>query len=177
MRAFVRFLTTLLGLLFLAAGLLLVVEVVRAAVSTGADPLLVARATLRDELAGVSWRDTLVRTGAAVTAVLGLLLILVAARAGRGEIRLHNPAPGVVVVTRPRSLARLVGHRVREQDGVARASVVAHRKAVRVNAVGQFTDVGDLEPRLRETARTATEELPLVTPPKVSVAVKPAKQR
>ncbi|ASU79483.1 hypothetical protein CDG81_15715 [Actinopolyspora erythraea] len=177
MRVFVRVLTALLGLLALAAGLLLVVEAVRAAAFPGADPLPVDRATLREGLAGISWRDTAVRTGAAVTAVIGLLLILVAARAGRGYIRLHDPAPEVVVVTRPRALARMVGHLVREQDGVARASVVARRKAVRVNAVSEFTEVGDLEPRLRETARAATEELPLVTTPKVSVAVKPARKR
>ncbi|PRW65082.1 DUF6286 domain-containing protein [Actinopolyspora mortivallis] len=176
MRLVIRLLTVLLGLVLLAAGALLLTEIVLLTMFPDVTTPLPDTSSLEDELSAVSWRSTVVRTGAAVTAVLGLVLLWFSLRAGRGEIRLHDPAEGVTVVTRPRSLARVVGHRVRAEQGVAKATVVARRGAVRVTAVGDGEESEDLEHRLRETARTAVDELPLVSAPKVSVTVRPAKR-
>ena len=92
-------------------------------------------------------------------------------------VRLLDPAPEVTVTTDPRSLARLVGHRVRAEDGVAGAVVTAHRKRVRVKVTGRFRAVGDLRDRARETASAAVGGLPLQRGPRVSVSVSPAKER
>ncbi|NYH76824.1 hypothetical protein FHR84_000138 [Actinopolyspora biskrensis] len=177
MRPFVRFLTVLLGLLLLAAGVVLLIELVWTASPPLEGTFLLERPPLEAELRTLSWNAPAVRTGAAVTAVLGVLLLLFGLRAGRGDIRLHDPAEGVAVVTGPRSLARVVGHKMREQEGVAKATVVARRKAVRVTAVSEFTEVGDLERRLADTARATIDDLPLVTTPRVSVTVRPTKRR
>ncbi|WP_017976109.1 DUF6286 domain-containing protein [Actinopolyspora halophila] len=177
MRPFVRFLTVLLGLLLLAAGVLLLVELVWKVTPPLEGTFLLEWTALETELRTLSWNTPVVRTGAAVAVVLGVLLLLFGLRAGRGDIRLHDPAEGVAVVTEPRSLARLVGRKMREQEGVAKATVVARRKAVRVTAVSELTEVGDLERKLTDTARATIDDLPLVTTPRVSVTVRPAKRR
>ncbi len=177
MRAVVRLITSLAGLAALAAGVLLIVEIIGAWTRRGSGGVLVPWSAARPALDGLSWQDLPVRLVAAGLLLLGLVLLLAALRAGRKEIRLLDPAPEVTVTTDPRSLARLVGHQVRAQDGVAGASVTADRRRVRVRATGKFRVVGDLRDRLSQTTAGTVGELPLQRAPKVSVSVSPAKER
>lgn len=177
MRAVVRVITALLGLVFAAAGVLLVVEVAWAALRPGDDFLVVDWPGVRDGLRTLSWNDTPVRITAAVVVVVGLLLVIAGMRAGHRDVRLHDPAPQVTVTTPLSSMARLVGHRAREQDGVGSASVTAGRKRVRVRVHSEFVEVGDLEDRVAEASREALRGLPTPATPTVSVSVRPAKER
>lgn len=177
MRAVVRLITAVAGLIALAAGVLLVVEAIGAWARPGAGGLLVPWSSAGSAMRGLSWQDLATRLAAAVAVLLGLILLLAASRAGRSEVRLLDPAPEVTVTTDPRSLARLVGHRVRAEDGVATASVTADRRRVKVKAHSRFRTLGDLRDRVSKTAASAVGDLPLQRRPRVSVSVSPAKER
>ncbi|MFR9729303.1 DUF6286 domain-containing protein [Saccharopolyspora sp. MS10] len=177
MRALVRVITAVAGLAALLAGVLLVVEVVGAWVRPEAGGVLIPWSSAGPSALAVTWQDVPVRLGAAIAAAVGLVLLLAASRAGRREVRLLDPAPEVTVTTDPRSLARLVGHQVRAEDGVATASVTADRRRVKVKARGRFRQVGDLRDRVSTTVSAAIGELPMRRRPRVSVSVSPAKER
>ncbi|MDR7303192.1 DUF6286 domain-containing protein [Haloactinomyces albus] len=177
MRALVRLITTLLGLALAAAGALLVLELAWAWLRPGPDYLLVPWPSIRTALRQLAWNDVPVRSTAAIVALVGIILLVLAGKAGRNDIRLHDPAPEVTVTTTPGSLARVVGHQVREQDGVATASVTATRGRIRVRATSEHTQAGELHDRLTELAEESVRNLPLRTTPKISVTVRPAKER
>ncbi len=161
-----RVLSPLLGLALAAAGALLVVAVVRQWSGHGWP----ARTDW-------SWVDRPVLVTGACLAVGGLFLLVVASRAGVSQLPLDDPADGVRVVTTPTSLARVVGHRVRAEDGVLDASVTASRRKVRVRATSRLRDEASLRPRLLEVAEAAVAELPMPVRPKVSVIVISPKDR
>lgn len=177
MRVVLRLITALLGMGVAAAGALLVVEVIGAWSRPDLGGIVVPWPDFKSTLDGMAWEDVPVRATAVITSIAGLLLLFVALRAGRTEIRLHDPAPEVTVTTDPRSLARLVGHQVRAQDGVSTASVTAKRTRVRVKAVGRFRQLDDLPARVRKTVEDAVGDLPIGKRPKVSVSVSPPKER
>lgn len=177
MRFLVRLITTLLGLAVAAAGALLAVEAAGALVRPDRGGLLVPWSRVHDALSAVSWDDAPVLLTAGGLVLAGLLLLLVATASGRREVRLHDPAPEVTVTTAPRSLARLVGHQVRAQDGVATASVTASATRVRVRASSLFREAEDLRERLTETAEHAVHDLPLRSTPTVLVQVSTPKER
>lgn len=133
MRVLLRILAPLLGLAVAAAGALLAVEVALAWLRPTAGPLLPWPAW-RAALEEATWRDAVVPAVGTGVAVLGLALLAVALRAGRGDVPLTGPAPEVTVTATPRALARLVGTRVRAADDVAAATVTASRRRVRVRA-------------------------------------------
>lgn len=140
-------------------------------------PLFLPWPQWRDTLANLSWNSGGVRVLAAVTAVAGLLLVLVAIAARGREVRLHDPAPEVSVSTSPRSLARLVGHRVRAEDNVDSATVTASARKIRVRAVSRMETEGELRPRLAAAVSELLGELPLASPPTVTVVVDSPKDR
>ncbi|WP_460956041.1 DUF6286 domain-containing protein [Parasphingorhabdus pacifica] len=178
MRIVLRLITALLGLATATLGALLLTEVFWWWWSRpDSGGVVVSLRTVLSGLRGVSWGDVPVRVTAAGAVVVGLLLLLLAARSGRTEIRLHDPAPEVTVTTDPRSLARLVGHQVRAQDGVSAASVTARRTRVRVRVTSRFSELGDLHARVRRSVDDAIGELPMSRQPKVSVSVSPPKER
>ena len=177
MRFVVRLLTSLAGLVAAAAGALLIVEVAGAWARPGSGGVLVPWSAARPVLARLTWQEPPVLGIAAGCALIGLVLLVISLLAGRRVVRLLDPAPEVTVTTDPRSLARLVGRRVRAEDGVAGAVVTAHRKRVRVKVTGRFRAVGDLRDRAAATASAAVGGLPLQRSPRVSVSVSPAKER
>ena len=177
MRALVRLAAALAGLVVAAVGGLLVVEVVAGWLAPGATGVLQPWLQVRSALGGLSWSGTPVLVTAAVVALVGLLLVVLSSAAGRKEIRLEEPAPMVTVTTDPTSVARLVGHRVQEDEAVSSASVTATRAKLRVRALGRYTQIGDSRSRLVEAARGTVAELPLQRAPRVSVSVSPAKEK
>lgn len=177
MRVLVRILSCLLGLAVAAAGALLAVEVAWAWIYPQSGPLLVPWPQWRDRLGELTWGDGSVRLVAALVAVAGLLLLLFAATARRREVRLRDPTPEVTMSTTPRSLARLVGHRVRGAEGVSGASVTASARAVRVRASSRVQSERELRPRVLEVATEVVDALPLPRTPKVTVVVDSPKDR
>ena len=177
MRLFVRLITAVAGILIAAVGALLAIESAWSLIRPDSRGLILGPATVRDALSGFSWSDVPVRIGACALIVLGLVLLIAAMSAGHKQIRLHDPDPEVTVTTDRRSLARLVGHQVRDQDGVAGATVTAGAKRIRVKATSRFQDSGGLRGQLTETAEHTVGELPMPRSPKVQVSVAPPKER
>jgi hypothetical protein len=177
MRLLTRLVAALLGLVLAAAGVLLAVECGWALTRPSDDGLIIAPGTIVSSLGAITWQATPVRLIAGGLVVLGLVLLILTIRSGNKDVRLHDPAPEVTVTTDSRSLARLVGHQIREQDGVAGATVTAGGKRVKVRATPRYAESGDLRGRLTETAEHAVHDLPLRSSPKVLVAVGNPKER
>jgi hypothetical protein len=176
-RVFVRIVAALLALALAAAGTLLALEVGWLWLRPTEGPLLVPWPDWRDRLAEVSWESTPVQVTAWITAVAGLGLLVAALAARRREVVLADPAPGVSVRTSPRSLARIVGTRVRAEDGVRAASVTATRAKVRVRATSRLVGEEQLRPRLTGVVGDLLADLPLVRAPRVSVVVDSPRDR
>ncbi|MDQ3403440.1 MAG: alkaline shock response membrane anchor protein AmaP [Actinomycetota bacterium] len=177
MRVFVRILSLLLGIALAAAGVLLALEVAWAWAQPGSGSLLVPWNDWRARLADLNWESTSVRIVAAITAAVGLILLLMAFSARTRDISLRDPGPGITVRTSPRSLARIVGSRVRAEDNVSAASVTATAKHVRVRATSRLATEAQLRPRLLDVVRETLDDLPLARAPKVTVVVDSPKDR
>lgn len=177
MRVFVRIMAALLALALAAAGTLLALEVGWLWLRPTEGPLLVPWPDWRARLAEVTWQSTPVQVTAWITAVAGLGLLVAALAARRREVALLDPAPGVTVRTSPRSLARIVGTRVRAQDNVSTASVTATRSKVKVRASSRLAAEAQLRPRLAGVVGELLSDLPLARTPRVSVVVDSPKDR
>lgn len=177
MRLLIRLLTALLGLIFAVGGAWLTVECAWAMIRPESGGLIIAPGAVVTALNDITWQAAPVRLAAGGLALLGLVLVVLTTRAGDKDVRLHDPAPEVTVTTDSRSLARLVGHQVRDQDGVAGAAVTAGGKRVKVKATPRYAESGDLRGRLTETAERAVQDLPLRSTPKVLVSVGNPKER
>lgn len=175
MRFLVRLLSVLCGLAVAAAGSALLIGVTWTWLLPGDSSLRPILDRLRSVVAERAWSSTPVLLTAALALAVGLLLLVVAVSAGRKDITLHSPAPGVTVTTSPRSLARLVGHRVRAADGVSTAVVTASTKAVRIKAGTRLTSASSLQPALHELATGTVGDLPMDRTPRVSVTVNSAR--
>lgn len=176
MRVLVRLIITLVSLAAAALGALLVIEVIWALLRPDDPGLLIPWSSLRASLSVTAWNETPVFVTAGLVTLAGLLLLVLTFRAGHKEIRLHDAAPEVTVTTDRRSLARVVGHRVREQDGIASADVVAGQNKVRVRATSAYSTVDDLPDRISEVVRDSVDELPLQSSIQISVTVSAPKE-
>lgn len=177
MRVVVRLLSALLGVLIAAAGGLLAAETAWHWFRPQDAPLLLPWLAWRDWLAVLTWAAPEVRLAAAGIALAGLLILLVALLARPRTIRFDDPTTAVNVSTTPRSLARLVDHRVRQQENVDSASVRATARKVRIRARSRFATEAELRPRILESITNLLDDLPLSKRPKVSVAVRSTRKR
>lgn len=177
MRLFVRLLTCLFGLALTVAGALLALEVGWAAFRPRSAPLLVPWPEWSAGLRELAWADLTVQLVAGGAVLVGLLLLVFAALARRREVRMQAPKAEISVTTTPRSLARLVGIRVRGTDGVTGASVTASARSIRVRASSRLQTEHELRPRVRQAAGEVVESLPLPRKPKLSVIVNSPKDR
>ncbi|MGX7826738.1 DUF6286 domain-containing protein [Actinokineospora sp. 24-640] len=177
MRVFVRIVAVLLALALAAVGALLALEVGWLWLRPTDAPLLVPWPDWRDRLAELDWRSPPVQLTAGITALAGLALFAAALSSRRREVPLRDPAPGVTVRTSPRSLARIVGTRVRAEDTVSGASVTATARKVRVRATSGLEPEAQLRPRLTEVVGDLLADLPLTRMPRVSVVVDSPRDR
>lgn len=178
MRLLLRLLSPLLGLAVATVGALLAVEAGWLLIQPGSSSLLVPWPDWRDRLLGYAWSHPVVLAIGGLLVILGLLLLVIAIGARRRDVWLTSPADGVTVVTSPRSLARLVGHRVRTEDGVRSASVTASARRIRIRArTSGLTTSAQLRPTLTAQVRDLIASLPLARTPRVRVAVKPRRDR
>lgn len=177
MRALLRLLSPLLALALAVAGALTALEAGWALVRPDSAPLLVRWTDWRDRIATYSWSDGPVLVIGAALVLLGLLLLWLAGSARRHDVRLADPADDVTVVTSPRSLARLVGHRVRAEDGVRSASVTARARKVRVRVTSATSTEAQLRPTLTSVVEDLVGALPLERTPRVQVVVDSPKDR
>ncbi|MGH3673027.1 MAG: DUF6286 domain-containing protein [Pseudonocardiaceae bacterium] len=170
MRIVLRVLSPLLGLAVAALGVIIALEVIWAWVRPTAAPLVLPWPSWQANLQELTWPAAPVRLIAAGLIVAGLALLLLAMSSGRREVWLINPAPEIAVYTSPQSLARLVGHRVRELDHVASASVTATPRRVSVRAASRQPSEA-AGTHIAETVRALLADVPLAQTPQVSVKV------
>jgi hypothetical protein len=171
-RAVLRVLAPLLGIVLATVGVLVVIEVVAAWVLPGDEGgLLVPWPDWGNTLAGLSWSDDVVRGVAIGVGVVGLLVLLVGLTARRADVRLEAPSADMTVTTSPRVLARLVGARVRASDDVLSASVTASARRVAVTARAWNDAPEELRETILERVRELLAELPLRRTPRVAVSV------
>jgi uncharacterized protein DUF6286 len=168
MRILLRMLSPLLGLAVAALGTFVALEVIWSWVRGADGHLVVPWRAWQVTLQGWTWTSTPVRLIAAGLIVVGLLLLVLALRSGRREVRLINPAPEITVTTSPQSLARLVGHQVRELDHVASASVTATPRKVSVRAASQ-QPIDAARAGITDAVQTLLSNLPLARTPQVRV--------
>jgi hypothetical protein len=177
MRQLLRVLVPLLGLVSAAAGGVLLIEVGWAMIRPNRGPLLVPWPDWLHRAGELTWVDGGTRLTAWVLVGAGVVLMLVALLASRHDIVLQDPVPDVTVTTSPRSLARIVGQRVRSADGVRSASVTASARSVRVRATSRLLDEQRLRPALIDEVSALVSTLPLVRTPHVHVVVHSPKDR
>ena len=177
MRVLLRLLSPLLGLALAATGALTTLEAGWALARPDSGPLVVPWTGWRDRIAAYSWSDPPVLIIGVVLVLLALLLLWLAGSARRHDVRLTDPTDDVSVVTSPRSLARLVGHRVRSEDGVRSASVTARSRKVRVRATSVLSTEAQLRPVLTSVVTDLLGALPLERKPRVQVVVDSPKDR
>jgi len=176
MRLLIRMLALALGLAITMTGAVVLAGVgwAMAQPTRGALPPWPRWLARAEELA---WTANTIRVTACVLVAAGLAMLLLAALAGRHDVYLQDPAPDVTVTTSPRSLARIVGQRVRGTDGVRSASVTASARSVRVRATSRLLDERRLRPVLIEQVNELVNELPLARVPHVHVVVHSAKDK
>lgn len=175
MRGLLRFLAPLLGIVLAVVGVLVVIEVVTAWVRPDADGgVLLPWPEWGSLLRELSWDENPVPAVAITVGVIGLLLVVVALTARRVDVYFADRDAGwsdMTVTTSPRTLARLVGTRVRAFDDVYSAAVTASRRRVAVSA----TVGNDAPPQIRQTivgrVGEVLDELPLRRRPRVAVTV------
>lgn len=176
MRVLLRMVAPLIGVGLSAVGVLLVIEVVAAWVSTAAATgLVVPWPRWRAELEHTSWDHGLVTASALGVALLGLLLLLVGLLARRSDIHLTAPGSEIAVTTSPRVLARFVGRRVRATEDVASAVVTASARRISVSAQSWGDDEKVVRAAVGHGVDALLDELPLRRRPRVSVSVQQRK--
>ncbi|MGW3207500.1 DUF6286 domain-containing protein [Streptomyces sp. NPDC001135] len=155
-------------LLLAGAGLLLYdIAAVRAH-----HPAMRWRRALARQLAERPLDDTWVLTGAAVAAVLGLWLIVLAVTPGlRGLLPMRRPHPDVRAALRRDAAALLLRDRAMDVSGVRAARVRVGRRRADVRAVSHFRDLDDVRADLVTVLTDAVRGLGLTRPLTLSVQV------
>ncbi|GAA2214936.1 hypothetical protein GCM10009850_104030 [Nonomuraea monospora] len=119
------------------------------------------------------WSDPRVLLGAAVAALLGLLLLAIALVPGRPRmVPVRSGDPDLIIGLRPRSVARALAHAAEQVPGVrsARATLRGRTVAVTPTTCGRGVDGFGQDVRGAVLSRLAA--LDLVEPYRVSVNIK-----
>ncbi|MGP3988142.1 DUF6286 domain-containing protein [Streptomyces sp. 3N207] len=161
-------------LLFAGVGILLYdVASVRAG-----RPGMVWRRTLTDELAGRRLDDPYMLAGAAVVAVLGLWLLVLALTPGKRSLLTMRPDVPHVRAGLERSAAALVlRDRAMEISGVQSVRVTVTRRKVRARAAAHFRDLDEVRSDLDGALREGIGQLGLASRPDLSLHVRRTAKR
>ncbi|MEU7698478.1 DUF6286 domain-containing protein, partial [Streptomyces sp. NPDC039028] len=159
--------------------------VLAALVLGGAGLLLYDVAAVRADRQAMAWRreladglatrpldDTWVVVGAAVAAVLGVWLLVLAATPGLREILPMRREHADVRAGLDREAAALaLRDRAMEVSGVQSVRVRVRRSKAAVKAVSHFRDLDEVRADVESALATGVEELGLARPPAVTVRV------
>jgi hypothetical protein len=145
-----RVVSALLALTVLIGALLMVVEIVAAAL--GRDPALVFYPEWTSWLRTHSWNDWRVNAVLGGLVVLGLLLLLLAFRRGKpASLPLRSRSEGVDFTASRRSVEKSLAAAAARTRGIDGASASVSRRTARVDAV----TVAGSEPGIREEVESA----------------------
>jgi hypothetical protein len=171
MRAFLRLLSVVLAAAIAVAGVLIVIEVIAAAV--GADPVIVKWHGLVDDLARNQWKTAPARVTAIVLIVVGLVLLFFALRRGKpSTVALTTGATDVDMTTTRRSLQRFLASSATEVDGITDAKSRVKRRTVVIRAVaGSGVERDDARSRLTDHLQQRLDALSLSDQRRLKVKV------
>jgi hypothetical protein len=180
MRAFNRVLCALLAGLFLAAGVIAVIEIISAHTNNGSvvvDWPRFARALERN-----TWSDAGPKVAAVILIVVGVILVLLGLRRGQpAALELAGDGSGIEAATTRKSLQRLLRTVASESEGITGAKVRVKRRKVRVLASSSLEQGSDDLPRiendLRDRLEKTVEAMNLAQPMMVRVGVQASAPR
>ncbi|MFD7370239.1 DUF6286 domain-containing protein [Streptomyces mirabilis] len=136
-------------------------------------PAAAWRRHLADELATRPLDDVWVLTGAAVAAVLGIWLIVLALTPGlRHWLPLRSPAPGLRASLDRDGAADLLRDAAMRVPGVSRARVRVRRHRVKARADARFRDPQQVKEDLTAVLGEERDQLVLARPPRIVVRVR-----
>ncbi|MER6216158.1 DUF6286 domain-containing protein [Streptomyces sp. NPDC001674] len=131
------------------------------------------RARLADELAARPLDDVWIRTGAAVLAVAGLWLIILALTPGlRRQLPLQKPAGQVEAVVDRRAAALMLRDAAMRVPGVSAARVRVGRHRIKTRAEVRFRTEAEVRADLLDALREQRDRLALARPPRLTVRVR-----
>lgn len=168
-RLLLRFVSALVGLVLVAAGLLAVGNVV-AWLAGEHDFLGVGRRVYRS-LHQTSWgAQEVVYTGIALL-VLGLLLLMVSLVTKPRLISLAQPTEGLDVVIAPRAVAQMLRRQAEGVPGVASASVEVTAAVARVSVLAPLASPDRVQRDLEEAVTHALKKIPWTRLPRLELEV------
>lgn len=136
-------------------------------------PAAAWRRHLADELATRPLDDVWVLTGAAVAAVLGIWLIVLALTPGlRHWLPLRSPAPGLRASLDRDGAADLLRDAAMRVPGVSRARVRVRRHRVKARADVRFRNPQQVKDDLTAVLGEERDQLVLARPPRIVVRVR-----
>lgn len=168
MRVYFRVLSALLAAALVVLGVLVVIEVILAALnkSSWVLPYSSVASTLRDH----SWNSAVGRWIAVVLVVVGLLLLLPALRRGRpSDLPLSPMTDGVDASVDRKGLQRALRDAAQRIDGVSGAKAKVSRRKIQLRAESMLKEPGDLPQRVDSQVRSALQELSLEKDLKIDV--------
>ncbi|GAA5041948.1 hypothetical protein HNP84_002263 [Thermocatellispora tengchongensis] len=162
---------TIAAAVLLAVSLLVLIEVVSGLVGRPAriipyDAMLRWAATTR-------WNEAAVLTGAAIVALVGLLLLLLGLVPGRpSHVPLRTEDPELIMGMQRRSFARALERAAETVPGVTRARARMRGGRVLITASSAMHDPGGLEQSVREAVYGKLRSLAPAVEPPVDVKVR-----
>lgn len=171
MRTTDRVLALVLGLALFALGCLVVAEVGYAALGNSG-PLLLPYPDVADFLRRTPWTSGWIVAGAAVLAVLGLVLFGSEVRRRRpGLLAMRSDDPNVVAAVSRKSVVRAMQTAVNDAAGIERSTVRVGARKIRVRASARSGAPADVDADATQHAGSALSGLALQREPKLSVTV------
>ncbi len=170
-RLYLRVLSILFAAALLVLGVLVVIEVILAAV--GKPPWLLPYSSVASTLRDNAWSTSLVRLIAAVLCLIGLLLLVPALKRGKPtELPLTDMTDGVQASVDRKGLERALRGAAQRVDGISKADASVSRRSVSVTADTPLKDQRDLPQQVEQHVRDALGDLSLAGNPNVKVATK-----
>jgi hypothetical protein len=171
MRAANRIVATLAALALIAISMIVVVEILFAAL--GKSPWIVDHAAVANDLHQRTWEDGWVRLVAAGAILVGVLLLYVALkRSAPAHLSLQSDDESMTMTVTRKSLERYIAGVAEAETGVDSSSVRARRGRMGVTASTTLRDPGDLKKRVQHSVVSHLESLRLAEPVTPSVSIR-----
>ena len=175
MRSVNRVLAAIIGLVLLAGGVLVAIEIALAFV--GSDPWVVPYRDWYRTARSDPWTADAVRGICITLALLGLAVVLLQLARLRPHALPLKSTEFTTYCVRRRSLEHSVQRTVEHVDGIHDAKVRVDHDAVRVIARSHRQLAGDLQPRVETAVRSRLDQLAFETRPSVRIKISTRKER
>ncbi len=165
-----RLLAAILGLAFLAAGVLAAIEIVLGLL--GQPAWIVPQDRWYGTLTTSDWTTTWLRTAASIACAAGVILIMLQfVRRRPAGLQVRSPQLSLRAWVGRRSVERSLERAARDIDGIASAKARVRSNRVIVYAMARRRDTSGLLPRVQQAVQDRIEVIELQQPPRLSVRV------